>query len=324
MWKQALTTIPRLSKEEFSTLDIISKWLIVTRAAVLIITFLSSAIAGILAYKDGLFDFTTWMLVTIGLLLSHATNNMLNDYVDWTKGVDQQNYYRNKYGTHPMILMEQQEFFTYMIITGLSALSIGIYLCFLKGIIVVYLTIFGSFFLLFYTWPLKYIGLGEVAVFLVWGILMIGGGYYTISNRWDWNVVIASFPYSLGVTAVIFGKHIDKLDMDQQKKIHTLPVILGESLARTVMLGMIALQYIFTMYLYYNKFFGVWIMISMLALFSDVKNRLFESLQKPKPKEKPAELPDGVWPLWFVAHAFQHNRSFGSLFLLGLILDVIF
>jgi 1,4-dihydroxy-2-naphthoate octaprenyltransferase len=176
MWKHALTSIPRLSPEEFKKLDFFSKWLIVTRAAVLIITFLSAAIAGILAHRDGRFDGWIWFLVTLGLLLAHATNNMLNDFVDWSKGVDQQNYYRNRYGTHPMILMDKQEFFTYLFATGLSALGIGLYLCYLKGMGVVYLTVFGAFFLLFYTWPLKYYGLGEVSVFLVWGILMIGGG----------------------------------------------------------------------------------------------------------------------------------------------------
>ena len=48
--------------------------------------------------------------------------------------------------------------------------------------------------MLFYTWPLKYIGLGEIAVLLVWGPLMIGGGYFVITGVWDWNVVLAGLP----------------------------------------------------------------------------------------------------------------------------------
>jgi 1,4-dihydroxy-2-naphthoate polyprenyltransferase len=40
---------------------------------------------------------------------------------------------------------------------------------------------------------------------------------------------------------------------------------------------------------------------------------------------RPAEAPAGYegWPMWFVAAAFLHNRSYGLLFLVGLILDVI-
>jgi 1,4-dihydroxy-2-naphthoate octaprenyltransferase len=39
------------------------------------------------------------------------------------------------------------------------------------------------------------------------------------------------------------GKHIDKLDDDAEKGIHTLPVLLGEGLARTVTVSLMVLQY---------------------------------------------------------------------------------
>ena len=53
MWKKALTVIPNVSKEEWDKLDIISKWLISTRAAVLVMTFLSAVLAGLFAWHDG-------------------------------------------------------------------------------------------------------------------------------------------------------------------------------------------------------------------------------------------------------------------------------
>jgi 1,4-dihydroxy-2-naphthoate octaprenyltransferase len=58
----------------------------------------------------------------------------------------------------------------------------------------------------------------------------------------DWNVVIASLPYALGVTSVIFGKHIDKLEMDKAKGIHTLPVVLGERTSRIAVTAMMVLK----------------------------------------------------------------------------------
>ena len=53
MWAKALQVIPRITKDEWNRLDVISKWLISTRAAVLIMTFISAAIAGILAIRFG-------------------------------------------------------------------------------------------------------------------------------------------------------------------------------------------------------------------------------------------------------------------------------
>ena len=48
MWGKAVRVIPRVSKEEWSALDLISRWLIATRSAVLVMTFTASAIAGLL------------------------------------------------------------------------------------------------------------------------------------------------------------------------------------------------------------------------------------------------------------------------------------
>ena len=322
MWRKALQVIPDVSKDEWKKLDVISKWLISTRAAVLIMTFISAAIAGILAYQQGQFNLWLWLLVTIGLIFAHATNNLLNDYTDYVRGVDQNNYYRAQYGPQPLVhgLMTKKELLTYALVSGLIALTAGLALIYLRGGYTLLLLGMGVFFVLFYTWPLKYIALGEVAVLLVWGPLMIGGGYYVITGSWDWNVVIASLPYALGVTGVIFGKHIDKIDMDKAKHIYTLPVLLGEKLSRYIVLGMLVLQYLSVVYLVIVGFFSPVLLVVFLALPEFF--RILPMFRAPKPEEKPEGYPD-VWPNYFVAGAFVHNRRFGLLYLLGLILGTI-
>ena len=328
MWRKALRVIPRVDKEEWDQLDIISKWLISTRAAVLIMTFISAAIAGILAIQQGKFHLGYWLLLTLGLILAHATNNLFNDYTDFVKGVDQDNYYRAQYGPQPLVhgLMTKRGFLTYAAVTGLLALACGAVLVAARGSLALMLLGAGAFFVLFYTWPLKYIALGEVAVLIVWGPLMIGGGYYVIAGQWDWNVVIASLPYALGVTGVIFGKHIDKYEMDKARKIHTLPVLLGEKASRYTVLVMWVLQYLSVVYLIAIGFFTPLMLLVFLAL--KVFWQVLPMFRQPRPAEKPArnsssvDFPD-VWPNYFVAAAFQHNRRFGLLFLLGLILDTV-
>lgn len=322
MWGKALRIIPHVSKEEWQKLDIISKWLISTRAAVLIMTFISGAIAGILAYQDGQFHFWPWVLVTLGLILAHATNNLLNDFTDFSRGVDQDNYYRAQYGPQPLVhgLLTKGQLLTYAAVTGLMALACGTVLIYYRGGYTLLFLALGAFFVLFYTWPLKYIALGELAVLVVWGPLMIGGGYYVITGQWDWNIVIASLPYALGVTGVIFGKHIDKLDMDRSRRIYTLPVLLHEGPARFLLVAMLILQYVSVIYLIVIGFFTPVLVIVLLALKTFYE--LWPIFRKPRPTEKPADFPD-VWPNYFVAAAFVHNRRFGLLYLVGLILNVI-
>src|SRR5215468_3904578 len=99
MWVKAIQTIPRVSKDEWNRLDVISRWLIASRAGVLVITFIPVVMAGLLALRDHAFDadgwykLGLWALVALGLLLAHATNNMLNDVTDYVKGVDKNNYF---------------------------------------------------------------------------------------------------------------------------------------------------------------------------------------------------------------------------------------
>jgi 1,4-dihydroxy-2-naphthoate octaprenyltransferase len=323
MWRKALQVIPRIDKAEWDALDIISKWLISTRAAVLVMTFLSAAFAGIFAFRAGQFDWGLWLLIVFGLLMAHATNNLVNDYTDYVKGVDQDNYYRAQYGPQPLVhgLLSKGQLLTYTIVTGLISLAIGIALIYLRGGYTILFLSLGVFFVLFYTWPLKYIALGEIAVLIVWGPLMIGGGYYVITGSWDWNVVIASMPYALGVTGVIFGKHIDKFSVDKSKKIYTLPVLLGDKLSRIAVVSMFILQYLAVGYLVITGFFTPFPLIVLFGI--STLRQILPMFRESKPDEKPTDFPD-VWPNYFVAAAFQHNRRFGSLFLLGIILDVIY
>lgn len=321
MWGKALQIIPRISKQDWDRLDVISRWLIATRAAVLIMTFLSAAIAGILAFQAGQFHFGYWLLLALGLVLAHATNNLLNDYTDYVRGVDQDNYYRAQYGPQPLVhgLLNKRQLLTYAAVTGALALACGLALILLRGGLTWVFLALGAFFVLFYTWPLKGIALGEIAVLIVWGPLMIGGGYYVVAGAWDWNVVIASLPYALGVTTVIFGKHIDKLEMDKAKGIHTLPVVIGERASRATVVAMMLAQYLFTGYLILTGFFTPVLLIVLLALPTFLR-RILPLFRRPKPAEKPADFPD-VWPNYFVAAGFYHNRLFGLWFLLGLIVN---
>ena len=322
MWGKALRVIPRITKEEWDQLDVISRWLISTRAAVLVMTFLSGAIAGILAFRDGQFNLWYFLLLEVGLLLSHATNNLFNDYTDFAKGVDQDNYYRSQYGPQPLVhgLMNKRQVLVYALVTGAIALAAGLLLVAIHGVFALILLLLGMFFVLFYTFPLKYIALGEIAVLIVWGPLMIGGGYFVITGNWDWNVVIASLPYALGVTTVIFGKHVDKHEVDRSKRIYTLPVLIGERAGRYTILGMFVLQYLAVIYLTLTGFFTPIMLLVLLALPSFFQ--VLPMFRSPRPAEKPPEFPD-VWPNYFVAAAFVHNRRFGILYLLGLILETV-
>lgn len=323
MWVRALRVIPRLSLGEWSDLDVVSRYLIAARGAVLVITFISTGIAGLLAYRDHVGDPLLWALATVALLLAHGTNNLLNDWTDHRKGVDRDNYFRTQYGPHPIEsgLMTSRGLLTYAAASGGLALLIGAYLVAVRGPLTLALLAAGAFFVLFYTYPLKYIGLGEIAVLVVWGPLMIGGTYFVTTGVWDPTVALAGLPYALGATGVIFGKHVDKHAEDKAKRIHTLPVIVGDRAARYAMFVMLVAQYVLVAYLIATGFFTPLLFVVFLAVPKLLP--ALRVLRAPRPESRPPDYPETVWPGWFVAYAFLHNRRWGSLFLLGLLAEAI-
>ncbi len=327
IWGQALKGILQLDKDEWNKLDIIGRWLISTRAAVLVMTFISAAIAGILAWRDGQFIWWRWLLLVVGLVMAHATNNILNDVTDFKKGVDKDNYFRTQYGLQPIEsgFMTVRQAYIMAAVTGLIALAAGLPLVISSGWTAWVLLALGMIFVLFYTWPLKYIGLGEIAVILVWGPLMVGGGYFVITQNGAWDkllpVIIASLPYALGTTMVIFGKHIDKIIADKAKNIRTLPVLMGERSARYFTLAMLAVQYLLVLYLIVTRYFSPVLLFVFLTVGKVPE--VWRIYKMPKPESAPEWYPKGVWPLYYVAVSFVHNREFGMWYLAGLIVDTL-
>ena len=324
MWGKALRVIPRISKDEWDRLDVISRWLIATRSAVFIMTALSCGIGGFLAYRAGFFQWAYFVACMVGLVFAHATNNLLNDYTDHKKGIDKDNYYRSQYGPQPLEhgLMSVGTLFTYIAVSGLIAVTAGAYLVVETGWVTLLFMAAGAVFVLFYTWPLKYIGLGEPSVLLVWGPLMVGGTYYVVSaGHWAWSIPLISLTYAVGPTTVLFGKHTDKLEQDKERGVNTLPVIMGERAARLTTIGLWACQYVLIALLVIQRAIGPALFLVVLALpkfFSAA--RVFAV---PRPTQAPPDLPPDVWPLYLSAHAFIYNRAFGLLFLVGLIADVV-
>ena len=319
-WAQALNTMPKLSPSEWRELDVVSRWLIATRASVLFMTFMSAALGGLLAARDAGFDWRAWLVCTLGLVFAHATNNLLNDYTDSRRGIDRDNYYRNQYGVHVLEdgLLNQGQFWIYVAITGGVALALGAWLIWDRSGLALNLMLAGTFFVLFYTWPLKYYGLGEPAVLLVWGPLMVGGTYYIVTGNWTWEVTWLSLLYACGPTSVLFGKHIDKLELDAAKGVRTLPVLLGEPAARRRVQVMLTVQYLgcIALVLSGREHWLLLIVVLNLPAFG----RLLKSYQSGKPEQLPAGYPENIWPLWFSAFAFDHTRRFTSLFIAALLL----
>ncbi|MBN1449998.1 MAG: prenyltransferase [Anaerolineales bacterium] len=333
MWRTAIWQLVKMEdKKEWDALDVVSKWLIATRSAVTLVTVYSCVIAGILAWRDGYFSWIPFFILTLGLFLAHGTNNLLNDYTDYSRGLDNGNYFRTQYGVHPLA----QGFFTkpqqirWFLVSGVLATLAGVWALINTGFnaTVIGLFAFGAVVLLLYTYPFKYWGIGELSIFLIWGPILIGGVYFVLAlvsgkeivMPTVWNAVLAGVPYGLGVMSINMAKHIDKLEDDKSRGVGTFPVRVGEEIARRVDQFAVILIYLVIAYLVFvPRYFTPVMLIVFFALKDAI--RLIKILNMPKPEKAPENWP--AWPVWFAGFAFQHNRQFGGYILLGLLVDAL-
>lgn len=320
---QALTAMPQVSPSAWRASPVLVRWLISARASVLVMTFTAAALGGLLSVTAEDWSLTAWIVCTVGLLLAHAANNQLNDLTDSVRGIDEGNYFRLRYGAHVLEdgLLSRRGLGIYMGVTGALAAACGIYLVLTVGGGLLLPFLLGCLLLLFYTWPLKQWGLGELAVLLVWGPLMVAGSGQAATGSWDWQLAAIGLCFALGPTTVIFGKHIDKLSFDAEKGVRTLPVRLGDRRARAWVRGMLLAQYLTVLALVAVGWLPWPVLIVLLALPRCRQSWAVFSL--PAPNDPPESFPASAWPLWFSAYAFDHTRWFGILFLGGYCLALL-
>ncbi len=304
--------------------DAVSKWIIMTRASVFPMTFFASAIGGLLAIPGGNAEPLPWCLAAVGLLLAHACNNLMNDYFDLESGVDTPDYARALYAPHPVLSgwISKPQLLMAIALVNLAGVGVAAGLTWWRGWEAAAFALAGFSLSVFYVAPplrLKHHGLGEPSVFVIWGPLMIAGTYFVTAGQLPGWVWAASLPYGLLVTTVLFGKHIDKIELDGAKQINTLPVLLGDPLARRenqglmpgFLAGVIAPVLAGTL--------GVWTLLVLAAAPRLRKTLRFAT--RPKPEKPPENY--SVWPLWYVSAAFVLTRQAGGFLALGLVLNAI-
>ncbi len=317
-WVGAFTGFYPATANDLSGLDPVARFLYAARSVILVISAQSAAIAGLLAATDRRFELVPFVLVLVGYLVLHAISNLSNDYFGYRRGHDTDDSPRRRYTLHPVA---SGAFTMRLLATGLAvllavAVAIGAYFVALRGLDAVWLVLVGAVLLYAYDAApraLKELGLGEVAAFVVWGPLMIGGGYYVITGHWSGDAFLASVPYGLGVASILIGKHIDQRGFDISQQQHTLPVLLGENGARLLNRAVLVLMYLLT-----AVAVGVGALSPLVAVVLVAAPRALRALRvmsHPAPDEPPSGYVG--WPLWYHRVCLVHNRAFGWLFILG-------
>lgn len=323
-WARAFTGFYPPLAEEMEQLDPIARFLYSARSVILVISFQAALLAGLLALTDREFSAVPFALVLVGYVVLHMISNLSNDYFGAKRGHDTDDSPRRRYTVHPLLsgAVSARLLVTGLLILAAIATSIGVYFILLRGRTAVFLVAVGALLLWAYDAApraLKELGLGELAAFVVWGPLMVAGGYYVITGHASNAALVASVPYGLGVMSILVGKHIDQRKFDAGKHQRTLPVVLGERWARSFNRASVILMYAVIVA---GVALSLLTPFTLLVLFAWPRAwRAVRVMSAPAPSEPPAGYVG--WPLWYHRVCLVHNRRFGWLYVAGLALGAV-
>ena len=262
VWKTAYNTA-NLPVGMTTPPDSVSKWLVITRAAVFSMTVTSGLIGGLLAVGaaqlaqigagpiGGPYASTTGssLLAVVGLVVAHAANNMINDYFDLEGGVDTEDYVRAQYAPHPILSgwVTKRQLGAAILIANAIDLAILLFLMTQRGPLVAAFALGGLFVSVFYVAPpirLKHIGLGEPGVFIVWGPLMVVG-HVLRRDRPDPGLGLDRLAALRDPRddASCSASTSTRSRPTAKKGVRTMPVLLGERNARLVAQGLMIAFY---------------------------------------------------------------------------------
>jgi 1,4-dihydroxy-2-naphthoate octaprenyltransferase len=289
-------------------------WFLATRPWSFTMTAISVGVGGAVAALDGAFDVWLFLLTLVGAVCVHGATNLINDYFDYKSGVDRPGAPTTLYRPHPLVeeLIFPQTVLTISLILYAIAAMIGLELIRLKGAGLLWFILVGAIASFFYTaGPIKYkyLALGELAVFLMWGPVIVGGTYFVQRGSLSPDAVLISVPFGLLVALVLLANNLRDIDYDRSAGIATLGTLLGQQKTRVLYQGLILLAYLATALLIALKILSPW---GVLVFFSaPVAFRLIRTLQREIPNDADAR-------------TAQLDTLFGVWLIIGLILEKIF
>jgi 1,4-dihydroxy-2-naphthoate octaprenyltransferase len=195
---------------------------------------------------------------------------MTNDWFDVIHGVDE-NAPTSKYRPHPLLFgeIDKNKYKLAIVILYSLGLIIGLFLTYLRGILVLIFSALGVFFGVFYTadpLKLKHHAVGEICVFLSFGPLMVGGAYYAISGTFSWKPIFASIPIGLLVSLVLLANNLRDKEFDRKLGISTLATGINESQGMKYYKAILFSSYLITVLLILVRVFSPFALLSFLTI----------------------------------------------------------
>ena len=243
-------------------------WLSAARPQTLSAALVPILIGASLAWNHDLFRWDTSTVALLCAFLIQIGTNFANDYYDYLKGADAEGRIGFIRATSAG-LVSPESMFRATIITMALAFILGLYLVWTGGWIILVIGLLSILFGILYTggpFPLGYNGLGDLFVFIFFGIVAVMGTYYVNALQWSMGSLIASIPAGALSVNILVVNNLRDVEQDRITGKRTLGVLLGEKALKFEYSLLTLLAYLTPFWIWFYSDASVLILLPLISI----------------------------------------------------------
>jgi 1,4-dihydroxy-2-naphthoate octaprenyltransferase len=246
-------------------------WFLETRPQFLTLSVVLAFLGTAIAWYDGFYSLGRALLAGFGLVLTHASVNIINDYFDYKSGIDiaaKRTPFSGGSGILPAGLLTPRQVLWLGLGALIIAVPIGIYftIVIVRGwqllpllvVAAVFITLYSPF-ILKRPWPEWAAGVGL-------GALPILGLYFVQSGTYTWSTAVACIPSLFLVHNLLLLNEFPDAEADVKANRKTLPLTIGKKNA-AIFYSVVAIAvYVWIFAWAMARVLPAWTLLALLSL----------------------------------------------------------
>jgi 1,4-dihydroxy-2-naphthoate octaprenyltransferase len=242
-------------------------WLMAARLRTLPAAVAPVLVGTSLALGDGHFHPLAFVAALLGAVFIQVGTNLSNDYSDARRGADTEDRLGPVRVTAGGLVPPGQVLVATYVTFGL-AVACGAYLIAVAGWALLAVGAASILAGVLYTGgprPYGYEGLGELFVFLFFGIVAVAGSYYVQVQKLPWEAFVCAVPVGLLASAILVVNNVRDLETDRRAGKRTLAVRLGRERTRGLYVAMLVLAFATAPVTWWAGSMTAWLLLPWLA-----------------------------------------------------------
>lgn len=243
-------------------------WVEAARPKTLAAAFVPVLVGASIAVEHGMVNFSTSLIALICAFLIQIGTNFANDYFDFVKGADTDERIGFERATSAG-LIAPKTMLNATILCMTLAFLFGLYLVWVGGLVVLWIGLLSLLFGILYTggpFPLGYNGLGDVFVFIFFGIVAVMTTYYVNALEWSEDTFWASLAVGALCTNILVVNNLRDVEQDKKAGKRTLGVLFGDTVLKLEYTFMLLLAFSIPPHFYFQLNYEYWVLLPLLIV----------------------------------------------------------